>query len=216
VARDGPGTSAMMLMLALAFMLAGLPLLKFDRRLAHYFRERLPQSVKDVAYRTTDYAKGGPWIIAAVLFYAATQIWIALADTGPVARSVSDIALALVVSFVLGSVVLHTIKIFLGRRRPRDDFEHGLYGFRFFTWELQYNSFPSGHAMTIFAMATLLTAIIPALGALWFAVAIYLGLTRAFLTAHFLSDVAIGAGIGILATRQTLASFFPPLMPVWF
>ena len=45
-------------------------------------------------------------------------------------------------------------KLFLGRRRPRDDFEHGLYGFLYFTWQLQYDSFPSGHALTIFCVAT--------------------------------------------------------------
>lgn len=206
----------MMLVLGLVLILAGIPLLKYDRRFAHYFRERLPQRVKDIAYRTTDYAKGGPWIILAIVFYAATQIWIGLTDGDPTSREVAIVALALVVSFILGSVVLHTIKLFLGRRRPRDDFEHGLYGFRFFTWELQYNSFPSGHAMTIFAVATLLAAIVPQMAVLWLALATYLGLTRAMLTAHFSSDVAVGAGIGVLATRETLELFFPQLMPAWF
>jgi membrane-associated phospholipid phosphatase len=121
----------------------------------------------------------------------------------------------LLASFVVGSVVLHVIKLFLGRRRPRDDFEHGLYGFRYFTWELQYDSFPSGHAMTIFPVAVVLSAAMSSLAPLWLALALALALTRALLTAHFLADVMIGAAIGIVATRETLLLAFPTLTPIW-
>jgi membrane-associated phospholipid phosphatase len=107
------------------------------------------------------------------------------------------------------------LKIFLGRRRPRDDVEHGLYGFRYFTWQLQYDSFPSGHAMTIFSVAVLASIIVPMLSPLWFAIALTLALTRAMLIAHFLSDVLIGAAIGIVATRETLVYVFPHLAPGW-
>jgi hypothetical protein len=41
-------------------------------------------------------------------------------------------------------------------------------------------------------------------------------LTRAFLTAHFLSDVLVGAGIGLIVARETLSYFFPHLAPSWF
>jgi membrane-associated phospholipid phosphatase len=131
-------------------------------------------------------------------------------------RLVSDYSLALLVSFVVASVVLHGIKIFLGRRRPRDEFEHGLYGFRFFTWDLQYDSFPSGHSMTIVCVAVVLSAITPILAPLWLMLATGLALTRAMLTAHFYSDVFAGAGIGILVARETFLIGFPPLTPGWF
>ena len=117
-------------------------------------------------------------------------------------RRISDFSLALLASFVAASIVLHGIKIFLGRRRPRDDFEHGLYGFRYFTWELQYDSFPSGHSMTIFCVAVVLCAITPVLAPFWLALATGLALTRAMLTAHFFSDVLIGAGIGLRRARN--------------
>ena len=133
----------------------------------------------------------------------------------PLVRAVSDYALALLASFIVGSVILHVIKIFLGRRRPRDDFEHGLYGFRYFTWQLQYDSFPSGHSMTIFSVAVVLSAAFPLLAPLWLVLALGLSLTRAMLTAHFLADVMVGAAIGIIATRQTFLLLFPDLFPSW-
>ncbi len=65
-------------------------------------------------------------------------------------------------------------------------------------------------------VAVLATVLWPQFAVLWFAVALWLGLTRALLTAHFLSDVAVGAGIGMLSTRFVLLHFFPQMMPGWF
>ncbi len=206
----------MMLWLSLAFVIAGLLCLSIDRRAAHYFREHLARPPFRLALKVTDLAKGGPWIAGAAILYVATQGGIALGRETPVVRSVSDYALALLISFVVGSVVLHVIKLFLGRRRPRDDFEHGLYGFRYFTWELQYDSFPSGHSMTIFSVAVVLSAVAPILAPLWLALATGLALTRAMLTAHFFSDVLVGAGIGLLVARETFLLGFPQLAPGWF
>ena len=205
----------MMLWLALLFAVAGALCLSIDRRMAHYFRERLATPMFQFALRVTDWAKGGPWIGAAALIYLSAQAGMAVADETPIVRAISDYALALLASFVVGSIVLHVIKIFLGRRRPRDEFEHGLYGFRYFTWQLQYDSFPSGHSMTIFCVAVVLSAAFPLFTPLWLVLAFGLSLTRAMLTAHFLADVMVGAAIGIIATRQTFLLMFPELSPGW-
>ena len=206
----------MMLWLGVAFVAAGIPLLFVDRRAARYCRERVQGRALSLMVKTTDWAKGVVWIVGVALLWLGSQIWIAVAGENPAARRISDVALALLASLIVGSIVLHTAKLFLGRRRPRDDFEHGLYGFVFFTWSLQYNSFPSGHALTIFTLATWATALMPVLAPLWFALALYLSATRACLAVHFLSDVAIGAGIGIIATRLTMTLAFPHLTPPWF
>ena len=206
----------MLLALALVFFIAGLLCLKIDRQAAHYSREQLNRPLWQFALRVTDWAKGLPWIIAALALYTAVEVIMAWRGETPLLRLLADYSLALLASFVVASVVLHAIKIFLGRRRPRDEFEHGLYGFRFFTWELQYDSFPSGHSMTIFCVAVVLSAIAPVLAPLWLMLATGLSLTRAMLTAHFYSDVFAGAGIGILVSRETLLIAFPQLTPGWF
>jgi membrane-associated phospholipid phosphatase len=202
--------------LAFAFLVLGLAAFAIDRRAIHYFREHLHRPLFGFALRVTDWAKGGPWIVAAVVAYIVTRIALGLGRSTPALALASQYSLALLASFIAGSIVLHAIKIFLGRRRPRDEFEHGLYGFRFFTWQLQYDSFPSGHAMTIFTVAVLLSAIYAPLAILWFAAATWFALTRALLTAHFLSDVFVGAAIGLLAAREVMVNFFPALTPGWF
>jgi membrane-associated phospholipid phosphatase len=206
----------MLLALALVFLLAGLLSLRIDRRAAQYCREQLARPLWQFALHVTDWAKGLPWIIAALVFYAVVQAIMAWRGETFLLRRISDNSLALLASFVVASVVLHGIKIFLGRRRPRDDFEHGLYGFRYFTWQLQYDSFPSGHSMTIFCVAVVLSAIVPVLAPLWLVLATALALTRAMLTAHFFSDVLIGSAIGILVARETFVLLFPQLAPGWF
>jgi membrane-associated phospholipid phosphatase len=45
--------------------------------------------------------------------------------------------------------------------------------------------------------------------------ALLLAGTRALLTAHFLSDVLIGAGIGLLSVRAVLILLFPGFGPGW-
>jgi len=206
----------MMLWVGLALLLAGLPALLVDRRLARTCRATLEPPLLTVFQRTTDWAKGAPWIIGTGLLFLVMQAVLTFAGEDPQARYFSDIALALLASFVTGSIVLHAIKLLLGRRRPRDDFEHGLYGFVYFQWHLQHNSFPSGHALTIFCVATWASALLPILAPLWFLAAAYFAMTRVVLAVHFLSDVIIGAAIGVIATRETMRLAFPHLVPIWF
>jgi membrane-associated phospholipid phosphatase len=206
----------MMFWIGLALLVAGISALLIDRHAAHYFRDNLPRPALIFLLRTTDWAKGGPWIAAVAALFVGTEAWTAVYGESETAHYASDISLALLASFVVGSVILHAIKLFLGRRRPRDDFEHGLYGFTFFRWTLQHNSFPSGHALTIFCVATWASALLPSFTPLWFAIGFYFGMSRAVLAVHFLSDVIIGAAIGMMATRETLVFFFPHLTPTWY
>lgn len=207
----------MMLWLGVALLIAGVPVLAIDRRAANYFRYNpLPRPIFVFLARTTDWAKGGPWIVAIGFLFVATQLWGMFFEENKTTQYANDISLALFASIIAGSVVLHVIKLFLGRRRPRDDFEHGLYGFVFFQWHLQHNSFPSGHALTIFCLACWASALIPSLTILWLVLATYFGMTRAVLAVHFLSDVFVGAAIGIIATREAMVLLFPHLTPSWF
>ena len=205
-----------LLVLAILFAAAALLFFRVDRRCAHWCREHLDRPLFQLALRITDWAKGLPWIIAALAAWIGVQTAMAVSGETAILRKISDYCLALLVSFVIASVILHSIKILLGRRRPRDEFQHGLYGFRYFTWQLQYDSFPSGHAMTIFCVAVIASAIVPALSPVWLILSTALALTRAMLTAHFFSDVLAGAAIGLLVSRETVLIGFPQLAPHWF
>ena len=58
-------------------------------------------------------------------------------------------------------------------------------------------SFPSGHTASSFAAATALSSFYPKVGALVFALATLVGISRVHLGHHFPSDVAIGSVIGV-------------------
>ena len=66
-------------------------------------------------------------------------------------------------------------------------------------------SFPSGHTITAFAMASSLSAFYPALLAALLFCAVSIALSRILLGMHFLTDVlagaALGAGLGWMAAH---------------
>lgn len=206
----------MLLWFGLLLLAAGCLSFAVDRRAAHFFHDEIHQRWAALIHRTTDWAKGSHWLqIACVV---ATGSWAAqrLMGPRPPLALAQYTALAFLASLAAASIILHSIKTVLGRRRPRDELELGLYGWRPFYFDRQYDSFPSGHALTIFCVAVILAGALPVFSLLWFAIAIYLALTRAFLTSHFLSDVCIGAAIGVLVTREVILIWFAALGQPWF
>jgi membrane-associated phospholipid phosphatase len=206
----------MLLWIGFALAAAGVVAFFYDIRTAEYFRTALSRAWKKKLRKVTDAAKGAFWLLGAFVIYGGVQLWMALDGETPTVRRASDVALAFLISMVIASAILHSTKLLLGRRRPRDYFEHGLYGVRAFALDGQYDSFPSGHSVTIFCIATLASAVMPMFAALWFAIAGFLALTRAMLNSHYLSDVLCGAALGVIVARQTIVIGFPHLAPSWF
>jgi membrane-associated phospholipid phosphatase len=206
----------MLLWAGFVLLVIGAACLPFDRQVAHILYDHESEAFERFLERTTHWAKAAHWLAAAVIAFLLAQAALALWGERSDVRLVSNCALAFVASLGAGSIILHGMKLVVGRRRPRDDMEMGLYGFVWFKFRLDYNSFPSGHALTITCVAVIASCVWPHLAILWFVIAFWLGITRALLTAHFLSDVFIGAGIGLLAARETLLYFFPYLAPAWF
>jgi undecaprenyl-diphosphatase len=98
----------------------------------------------------------------------------------------------------LPSLVSAIVKRLIGRGRPMHIDEVSIFGFRpnLLNWDFQ--SFPSGHATTAFALA----ACIGFLSARWFwpmvGFALVIGVSRVALGAHYPSDVLGGAILGML------------------
>ncbi len=206
-----------MLLWAGVFLLViGAGCLPIDRIAAHAFYDHESVAFEQFLERTTHWAKAAHWLVAAVIALVAAQAGLAIWGERVDFRLAANCSLALIACLAAGSAILHGIKLIVGRRRPRDDMEMGLYGFVWFKFKLDYNSFPSGHALTITCVALIASCVWPHLAILWFAIAFWLGVTRALLVVHFLSDVFIGAGIGLLAGRETLLYLFPFLAPAWF
>ncbi len=207
----------MLLAFGILLLAAGAAAFAIDRRAAHFCYDRVNSVWQMRIHRTTDWAKGGLWLGIALGALAVDcglkWLW---GGTAPALEALRTTALAFLVSLTVGSAILHTLKLVLGRRRPRDEIELGLYGFSPFGFYLERDSFPSGHALTIFSVAVVACGAFPALSFLWLAIAVYLSMTRALLHAHFVSDVFIGAGIGTIVTREIVVLFYPSLTQGWF
>lgn len=206
----------MLLWSAIALFLGGLASFAIDRRAVHMFHDIIDRKTERLIYHTTDWAKGAHWLVITAAAYAWGWGDEKIFGVTEISRLLITNSLAFLVSLTAGSLILHTLKTVLGRRRPRDELELGLYGFLPLQLNLRCDSFPSGHALTIFCVAVILSGAFPELTPVWFAAALYLGLTRAFLNAHFLSDVFFGAGIGMLTSREVIIFLFPNLIQGWF
>jgi len=206
----------MLLWAGLFFLVVGAGCVAIDRRAVHLIHDHVGLGLTRFLGATTHLAKAAHWLLAALLVYAVCWIRLRSGGGGAGVKLAFQAALAFILALGAGSAVLHSIKLLLGRRRPRDELEMGLYGFAPFGFSLSNNSFPSGHALTIFCVAAIASALWPQGALLWFAVALWLALTRALLNAHFLSDVLVGAGVGLISAREVMLLVFPQLTPGWF
>ncbi|HVV64843.1 MAG TPA: phosphatase PAP2 family protein [Rhizomicrobium sp.] len=206
----------MLLWAGFAFLLLGAACFPIDRRASHALYLGLSKPFWRFLSTTTHLAKASHWLIASAIVYAACAIAIRRIGPSPQLSFALQCSEAFILSLCAGSALLHTIKLVSGRRRPRDDIEMRLYGFKPFSFNLQYNSFPSGHALTIMCVAVIASCAWPFLAWLWFGIALWLGLTRAFLSSHYLSDVSVGAGLGLISAREIVIHFFPALSQPWF
>ncbi len=101
--------------------------------------------------------------------------------------------------FVVAGTVNGLLKFAFGRRRPADDVGPG----EFTGFSLEDHSMPSGHTAVAFAVATAfhLEYRNPWVSTLAYALATLTALSRVHDDAHWASDVAVGAGVGIFSVR---------------
>jgi undecaprenyl-diphosphatase len=171
-------------------------------------------------------ALAGDAVIVAALSVAAVQHWawrIAWQDwAGLAGWGVTVAALALAVGvggwladrrdvalagrWMLGTVLLsgfwsQAIKHLVGRPRPRLFLAEGCWAPTGPSVAGSWDSFPSGHAMTVFAVVPLLEALAPRAGATWRGLAWLVALGRVAGGDHYLSDVLVGALLGLRLGR---------------
>ena len=108
--------------------------------------------------------------------------------------------LFLLLAVTLSGLFNILIKWFAGRNRPINLFESDLFGFDYFSifYLHESTSFPSGHTVTAFVLATALGFMFPRFRWIAFLAAALVGVSRVVITAHYLSDVIAGAAVGVV------------------
>ena len=122
------------------------------------------------------------------------------------------IALIFLVSGLLTLLVTHFFKkiIFKGIPRPVEALgEESLYlikGIKIAYW----NTFPSGHTITAFAIFTILCLYFrkSTWQYLWLALALVAGVSRVYLSQHFWIDIFVGSTLGILIGFVSMGLFY--------
>ncbi|WP_366186533.1 phosphatase PAP2 family protein [Flavobacterium ovatum] len=123
-----------------------------------------------------------------------------------------NLAFIILISYISSGLFAQIIKNIITSPRPSVYFEmhHYLYYLdTFATSRIGFNSFPSGHTASFFALATVLSGYCEKryVCVLLLALSALVGYSRIYLAHHFLIDVCAGAVIGIV---------FGALSIVWF
>lgn len=99
-------------------------------------------------------------------------------------------------------------KNIIGRARPKFHDTLGAFDFSPFAFRADLAAFPSGHATTVFALATALALLWPRARIVLFTAAVWAASSRFMIAAHYFTDVVAGAALGTggtLMLRQALA-----------
>lgn len=117
---------------------------------------------------------------------------------------VADAALHVTAGLAAGGVANGLLKYSVGRERPSTTADP--LRFRPLNGANRWQSFPSGHAVVVFSLASALSeeARTPWVTALAYGGAAAVGWSRVYDDKHWASDVAAGALVGILAGRSTV------------
>jgi undecaprenyl-diphosphatase len=89
-------------------------------------------------------------------------------------------------------------KRLVGRARPFVEGTANPLIYRPLGWNVEYASLPSGHAVDAFAAAMAIGALWPRTRPLMWTYAVVIAVSRVVLTAHFPSDVMVGAVVGVV------------------
>ncbi len=132
-------------------------------------------------------------------------------------RMLAWAALALAFFFAciaVAGLTADVLKLLFGRARPKmwfDAADFGVppqYGFAPLSFGgARYQSFPSGHANTAFALAFALAVFEPRWKKFLYTFATMIAISRVVLTHHYLSDVIAGAALGTVMARAVTRNF---------
>lgn len=105
----------------------------------------------------------------------------------------------LIVSAGLAGLLADGLKLVLRRQRPIDtQGEHVFLSFAQHTWDSSYFGLPSSHAAVAFGAAFALAKLHPRAAPVFLLAACACGLSRVQVGQHFISDVVLAAGVGLL------------------
>lgn len=184
---------------ALSMLVFVLGMIFFDARAAAAVKG-LPEWLVSLFDTITDYGKSGYVLWPLGLFF------LFLCALPPVLTSFQQRVLAAImvrIGFLFAAVAVPSlfdtlVKRMIGRARPMVTGHIDPYTFSPFIWRSDYASLPSGHATTAFAILIAFSTLWPRARPYLLIYALLIATSRVVLTAHYPTDVAAGALVGIV------------------
>ena len=179
-----------------ALVLTFVRLIEFDAPLTRYVRSLNEHHIdylhnpwlRELSDRGNQVGKGESLLVVSAALLTAGY----LLRQSPLKRAGWETLIAHLVAGALNTLIKHLV----GRGRPK--FMHGS-GSDFVPFGgAGWDSFPSGHAMATFAVATVLAVRYPKVRWLMIGVALAVSASRLFRGSHFLTDIVAGAVLGVL------------------
>ena len=148
----------------------------------------------------TDYGKSG------YVLWPLGLLFLALCALPPILPRFQQRVLAAVmvrIGFLFTAVAVPSlfttiVKRMIGRARPLVTGHLDPYAFSPFIWRSDYASLPSGHTTTAFAVLVAFSTLWPRARTYFLIYAMLIAISRVVLTAHYPTDVAAGALVGII------------------
>lgn len=119
-------------------------------------------------------------------------------------KAIRPYILGLSLCLVLSDSAVMLLKFVLGKARPELFIHKNIYGFYFFKSSKIYSSIPSGHTLLNSSVASFVFLKNKRIGILLIIYAILVGISRIFLLMHYLGDILVSFGIGILISILVL------------
>jgi membrane-associated phospholipid phosphatase len=158
----------------------------------------------------TDFGKSY-WLLYPIGFALALLAALASPALSAMSRGVlATVAVRLGFLFsaiALPGLVFTVVKRLIGRARPLVGGSIDPFLYRPLSWNVEYASLPSGHAVNAFAAAAAMGALWPRTRPWMWTYAAIIAMSRVALTAHFPSDVLAGAIVAVAGVA---------LLRVWF
>ncbi len=187
----------------LAFVVAiALCLTYIDLPLALYMKRHVSEPVFDVFWKICKLGEGGIWAGLAVAIWVVPRCVRGWRERHGRDGGIDTRRYAWMSAYMLGvlatnGIVVNILKHALGRYRPSKFFQTGHHEFSFFVIFQKSDSFPSGHAATIWGAMICLWFLYPRLRWLYVVVAVTVSFGRVVVTKHYLGDVVAGAGLAL-------------------
>lgn len=180
-----------------ALMASGSLVFAFDGKIRDWVQDRHSSASEDVSQIFSPLGHGLFLGSSLILLYASGEI---IEDS-----KLRKTALLGFESWITSGVIVTGLKFFIGRARPYTT--NSSTNFHLFSLKSRYHSFPSGHACSAFAVATIIADQSEALcvDILAYSLASLAALSRIHDDKHWASDVLIGAAIGTFVSKKISA-----------